>query len=259
MSRLHSFLTDSRVLSAIGVAALSAIVLLGARALQLAMVWAFAACGLIALAWGAVWLLRRRRARRAGEAIGTLLERQGEARPAPAGAGAAAAAEVQALRQRMQEAVKTIKTSRLGQHSGVEALYELPWYITIGNPAAGKSSAIVNSGLTFPFEDGGNAVIKGIGGTRNCDWFFTTEGILLDTAGRYAVHEEDRAEWLGFLDLLKKHRRRRPINGAFVAISLSDLMQQSEEERSLQAVAIMQLLDPLLDGHGLERALRSGA
>ena len=40
MSRLHSFLTDSRVLSAIGVASLSAIVLLGARALQLAMVWA---------------------------------------------------------------------------------------------------------------------------------------------------------------------------------------------------------------------------
>lgn len=221
MSRLHSFLTDSRVLSAIGVAALSAIVLLGARALQLAMVWAFAACGLIALAWGAVWLLRRRRARQAGEAIGTLLERQGEARPAP---GAAAAAEVQALRQRMQEAVKTIKTSRLGQHSGVEALYELPWYITIGNPAAGKSSAIVNSGLTFPFEDGGNAVIKGIGGTRNCDWFFTTEGILLDTAGRYAVHEEDRAEWLGFLDLLKKHRPRAPINGVIVTVSIGELV-----------------------------------
>ena len=59
MSRLHRFLADSRVLSAIGVAALCAFVLLGARALQLAMVWAFAACGLIALAWGAVWLLRR--------------------------------------------------------------------------------------------------------------------------------------------------------------------------------------------------------
>ena len=101
MSRLHSFLTDSRVLSAIGVASLSAIVLLGARALQLAMVWAFAACGLIALAWGAVWLLRRRRARQAGEAIGTLLERQGEAGPAP---GAAAAAEVQALRQQIGRA-----------------------------------------------------------------------------------------------------------------------------------------------------------
>lgn len=112
----------------------------------------------------------------------------------------------------------------IGQHSGVEALYELPWYITIDNPAAGKSSAIVNSGLTFPFEDGGNAVIKGIGGTRNCDWFFTTEGILLDTAGRYAIHEEDRGEWLGFLDLLRKHRPRAPINGVIVTVSIGELV-----------------------------------
>ena len=219
MSRFSSFLTDSRVQSAIGVAVLSAIVLLGARAFQLALAWAVALCGLVVLAGVAVWLVRRQRARRAGEAIGTLLERQGEAAP-----GATAGAELQALRQRMQEAVTTIKTSRLGQLSGVEALYELPWYITIGNPAAGKSSAIVNSGLTFPFEDGGQAAIKGIGGTRNCDWFFTTEGILLDTAGRYAIHEEDRAEWLGFLDLLKKHRPRAPINGVIVTVSIGELV-----------------------------------
>ena len=220
MSRFHSLLTDSRVLSAIGVAALSAIVLLGARALHQAMALALAACGLIVLAWAVAWVVRRQRARRAGEAIGTLLERQGEAGPAQSGGEA----ELQALRQRMQEAVKTIKTSRLGQLSGAEALYELPWYITIGNPAAGKSSAIVNSGLTFPFEDGGQAAIKGIGGTRNCDWFFTTEGILLDTAGRYAIHEEDRAEWLGFLDLLRKHRPRAPINGVIVTVSIGELV-----------------------------------
>ena len=46
--------------------------------------------------------------------------------------------DTEALRQRMREAVKTIKTSKLCQTSGAEALYELPWYMTIGNPAAGK-------------------------------------------------------------------------------------------------------------------------
>ena len=45
-------------------AVLAAIVLLGARALQLAMAWALGACGLIVVAWAVVWLLRRRRARR---------------------------------------------------------------------------------------------------------------------------------------------------------------------------------------------------
>lgn len=64
MSRFSSFLTDSRVQSAIGVAVLSAIVLLGARAFQLALAWAVALCGLVVLAGVAVWLVRRQRARR---------------------------------------------------------------------------------------------------------------------------------------------------------------------------------------------------
>lgn len=154
-----------------------------------------------------------------------MLEQQGE--QAKATASDAARSEIAALQERMHAAVKTIKRSRLGQTSGAAALYELPWYMTIGNPAAGKSTAIVNSGLKFPFDDGGSSVIKGIGGTRNCDWFFTTEGILLDTAGRYSIHEEDRAEWLGFLGLLKKYRPRAPINGIIVTVSIGELVGNS--------------------------------
>ena len=225
MSRLRSLLTDSRFLSFVGIAAVTAFFFLGAKTLQVAMLWAAVASAVLLMVWAIVWFVRRQRARKAGDAIGSMLEQHGDA--AQKRAGAAGAAEIEALKQRMQGAVKTIKTSRLGQMSGAEALYELPWYITIGNPAAGKSTAIVNSGLKFPFDDGGNAVIKGIGGTRNCDWFFTTEGILLDTAGRYSVHEEDREEWLGFLGLLKKHRPRAPINGIVVTVSIGELMGNS--------------------------------
>ncbi|WP_295003597.1 type VI secretion system membrane subunit TssM [uncultured Dechloromonas sp.] len=221
MSQLRNVLTDSRFLSFIGVAAVAAFFFLGATTLKVAMIWAAIASLVVLALWGGVWLYRRRKSRQAGEAIGSMLEQQADA---AAKRGGAAAAEIQALKQRMQEAVKTIKTSKLGQMSGAEALYELPWYMTIGNPAAGKSTAVVNSGLKFPFDDGGDAIIKGIGGTRNCDWFFTTEGILLDTAGRYSVHEEDREEWLGFLGLLKKHRPRAPINGIIVTVSIGELM-----------------------------------
>jgi type VI secretion system protein ImpL len=125
----------------------------------------------------------------------------------PVKADPATRQETEALRTRMLEAIGTIKNSKLGQTSGNAALYELPWYMIIGNPAAGKSTAIANSGLQFPFAD--SKIVQGVGGTRNCDWFFTTDGILLDTAGRYSVVDEDRAEWFGFLDLLKKYRRRR--------------------------------------------------
>jgi type VI secretion system protein ImpL len=92
----------------------------------------------------------------------------------------------------------------------------------IGNPAAGKSSAIARSGLTFPIP--GSKAVQGVGGTRNCDWFFTTDGILLDTAGRYSVLETDRAEWFSFLDLLRKHRPRAPINGIIIAVSIAELV-----------------------------------
>ncbi|SJN21250.1 type VI secretion system membrane subunit TssM [Psychrobacter sp. JB385] len=134
------------------------------------------------------------------------------------------AQEVQALRQQMQDAIKTIRKSKIGDQTGKAALYELPWYMVIGNPAAGKSSAVLHSSLKFPFMEKTNQLsVKGVGGTRNCDWFFSTEGILLDTAGRYSVYEEDRSEWLSFLNLLKKNRPKAPINGIIIAVSIAEL------------------------------------
>lgn len=134
------------------------------------------------------------------------------------------AAEVQALRQQMQEAIKTIRKSKIGDQTGKAALYELPWYMVIGNPAAGKSSAVLHSGLKFPFMDKTNKLsVQGVGGTRNCDWFFSTEGILLDTAGRYSAYDDDRSEWLSFLSLLKKNRPKAPINGIIIAVSIAEL------------------------------------
>jgi type VI protein secretion system component VasK len=112
----------------------------------------------------------------------------------------------------------------------------LPWYLIIGPPGCGKTTALVNSGLRFPLADQfGKNAIEGTGGTRNCDWWFTDEAVLLDTAGRYTTQdsyaEVDSAAWGGFLGMLKKYRPRRPINGVLVALSLADLIQQSDAER----------------------------
>ena len=166
---------------------------------------------------------------------------------------AASAEEIATLRQGLDEALTVLRKTRLGGRTGRgQYLYQLPWYIIIGPPGSGKTTALINSGLHFPL---GAGKVRGVGGTRNCDWWFTDEGVLLDTAGRYTTqdsHEEvDRAAWRGFLDLLKKHRRRRPINGAFIAISLADLMQQSEDERAAQALAIKQRVQELHEHFGI--------
>lgn len=221
MNRFWSFLFDMRTLGVIGILALLAFLFLGASALELGLIYAGLALGLILLIWLIVWVVQRVRAHRASKALEKAIEEDvDDARKFTPGKNQA---EFDAIRTRMAEAVKTIKGSKLGQTTGRSALYELPWYMVIGNPAAGKSTAVVKSGLKFPFADKSGNIIQGIGGTRNCDWFFTTEGILLDTAGRYSVHEEDRSEWMTFLSLLKKHRSKAPINGVIIAVSVAEL------------------------------------
>ncbi|WUR11724.1 type VI secretion system membrane subunit TssM [[Empedobacter] haloabium] len=217
LQRLWLFLTDHRTLSIVGLAALALFFWLGAELLELALIWAIAATAIVALLWLGIWWLRRhlagRRAAQLEEAIDTAVQ--------AAPADAATKADIEALRGRLRGAIATIRTSKLGLRAGKRALYELPWYMIIGNPAAGKSSAIKHSGLQFPIGD--SKVVQGVGGTRNCDWFFTTEGIVLDTAGRYAADDDYRAEWSGFLGLLKKYRPRAPINGVIVAVSIAEL------------------------------------
>lgn len=227
MQRLWQFLLDPRTLVVIGVLALAAMLFVGADTLKVGGLWALAILVTLLVVWFIVWAVRRWRARKAAQSLEAAMD--AEAERAIKAAPKESRAEMVAVRQRMQEAVKTIKTSKLGLTSGSAALYELPWYAVIGNPAAGKSTAVVRSGLNFPFSDKTSSVIQGIGGTRNCDWFFTTEGILLDTAGRYSVHEEDRDEWLGFLSLLKKNRPKAPLNGVIIAASLAELSNNRPE------------------------------
>jgi type VI secretion system protein ImpL len=163
--------------------------------------------------------------------------------------------EQEALKSRFTEAVASLKTMRrnvAGKKPGIRDwlavtsgsyLYDLPWYVFIGPPGSGKTTALVNSGLPFPLaEKFGKAAIRGIGGTRNCDWWFTEDAVLIDTAGRYTTQDssaaDDKSAWDGFLALLKKSRPRRPLNGVFLSLSVSDLLQRSAAERDLLADSI---------------------
>ena len=152
--------------------------------------------------------------------------------------------EQAALSKRMQQAMDVLRKSAAGKLKwGGQYLYQLPWYMFVGAPGSGKTTTLLHSGLRFPLaETMGPGAIGGVGGTRQCDWWFTDEAVLLDTAGRYTTQdsnaEVDQAGWHGFLGLLKKHRPRRPINGVIVALSVADLLQQGPDARQAQALAI---------------------
>lgn len=245
MNRLFQLLFDIRVLSVLGLIALAAFLFLGADLLQLGLIYAALALALAVLLGLLVWGVRRYLAHRAAKRLeqdldGNLLE-TGQNTPLRD------RAQTAAIQARLQDAIKTIKTSKLGERTGRAALYELPWYMVIGNPAAGKSTAIVQSGLRFPFARGAENIIQGIGGTRNCDWFFSSDGILIDTAGRYSVQEEDRAEWLGFLALLKKHRPKAPINGILIAASIAELNEARPDATIRLAKSLRQRVQELTE------------
>jgi len=160
--------------------------------------------------------------------------------------------EFQALQQRLASALDHLKSSL---HSR-GYLYEQPWYAIIGPPGAGKTTALLNAGLRFPLADKlGQGSVAGVGGTRLCDWWFTEDAVLIDTAGRYTTQDSDavvdRAGWNGFLDLLKQTRPRAPLNGLLVAFPLSDLAMSTAAQRKAHAATIRSRIKELQDRFSL--------
>jgi type VI secretion system protein ImpL len=158
----------------------------------------------------------------------------------------AAGDEAAALRDRLNTALQLLqKTLRSRGY-----LYEQPWYAIIGPPGAGKTTALLNAGLKFPLAEAmGQGAVAGIGGTRLCDWWFTEDAVLIDTAGRYTTQdsdaEVDRAGWETFLDLLKRTRPREPLNGVIVAFPLSDIALAPQRERQMHAETIRRRIKEL--------------
>ena len=163
--------------------------------------------------------------------------------------GKAEAAEAAALQEKLSTAMALLK------QRGKGALYEQPWYVIIGPPGAGKTTALLNAGLEFPLaEQIGRGALAGVGGTRLCEWWFTEDAVLIDTAGRYTTQDSDaavdKAGWEKFLDLLKRTRPTLPLNGVIVAIALTDLVADGAD-RLAHARAIRRRIAELESKLGL--------
>jgi type VI secretion system protein ImpL len=174
------------------------------------------------------------------------LRRRGRDTALAAGLTSDAAEETAAVREKLATALRLLKKNRKSRGF----LYEQPWYAIIGPPGAGKTTALLNAGLHFPLAaEMGQGALSGVGGTRLCEWWFTDDAVLIDTAGRYTTHDSDaavdRAGWEAFLDLLHRTRPRQPLNGVLVAIALSDVAQAPAAERMAHARAIRQRVKEL--------------
>ena len=149
------------------------------------------------------------------------------------------------LQDRWKEAMEAIRSSHLKKRGN--PLYVLPWYLVMGESGSGKSTAIKSARLSSPFAE--ISKIPGISGTRNCDWWFFDQAIIIDTAGRYAIPVDegrDKDEWQSFLNLLTKYRKREPLNGLIITIAADKLLEYGQSALEDDGRSIRQRIDELM-------------
>lgn len=149
------------------------------------------------------------------------------------------------LKQRWNNTIKALKKSQL-KYQG-DALYALPWYMIFGRPTSGKSTSLRNAKLLLPSID----ISKHEdGSTLNLEWWLYEEGIVIDTAGRYAVPdnlERDRKEWNSLLGMIARHRQKEPLNGLVLAVAANRLLECSEEEILEEGRQVRNSINHLMD------------
>ncbi|WP_136526129.1 type VI secretion protein IcmF/TssM N-terminal domain-containing protein [Geomonas ferrireducens] len=146
------------------------------------------------------------------------------------------------LQQSWRSAIGVLKRSNLKQEG--DPLHVLPWYLVLGESGSGKTSAVRGAHLFSPFSEA-----QGDGtATANCTWHFYDQGIVVDTAGRYAVPLDttDRDEWLAFLALLKKYRHAEAVNGVIMTVAADKLAAGASEDLEDQGRELRCRLDEMI-------------
>jgi type VI secretion system protein ImpL len=139
---------------------------------------------------------------------------------------------------RFKAALKTLKTSSVYRGRSERWRDDLPWYLLIGPEGSGKTSLLDFSGVEFPINAIDRKMTRDTKGTQHCDWYFAEQGVLIDTAGRYLTQEDsevDGGAWSALLELLRKRRHNRPLNGVLVTIPVESLLNSNEKH--LQGLA----------------------
>lgn len=177
----------------------------------------------LVLAWGLAmaFIAPRRAAGREPDESALELDRE----------NAAIASERDELRLGFKDAQRVLSQSALYAGQGAEARRELPWYLLIGPQASGKTSLLDFSGLDFPLNRPERRLTRDTRGTRGCDWYFSDQAVVLDTAGRYfsqAQRRVDAGAWLNLLALLRARRRTRPLDGVLVTLPVRELLGTQE-------------------------------
>jgi len=256
---LAGFVT-SRLGSALGVVVLI-ILLFAIRALVFpsAPLWIFTTIAILIIVGWIMWQIWKRRQdkkkdKEIADGIAASAQRaEDNARPDKR-------EEIVAMRQRMERIIQKLQSLQPHGKRGT-ALYNLPWLLVVGPPGDGKTTALLSlrhTGVKYVLdpqldEIGGakpeDFVVKGTGGTRSCNWFFSKDAIIIDTAGRWEDRDKgiaDEREWLQFLKLVQTQRPKRPINGVIVFCKIARILESPAESQRRAKIIRDQIEETML-------------
>lgn len=153
------------------------------------------------------------------------------------------------LAESWAEGVNGLRRSNL-QQRGEDAVYALPWFLVLGEEGSGRS-ATVSAARPLPSSA---AAHREPGSTRTCDWWFFEKCVVLDVSGRYVSHADeqvDAAEWQKLLGLLRRTRRREPLDGVVVTVTAEALAGRSSERLQADAGQLRRRLDEMARDLGI--------
>jgi type VI secretion system protein ImpL len=148
------------------------------------------------------------------------------------------------IREKMLEAIRTLKNSPELKKKGGLPLYALPWYLFIGASQTGKTTLLREVAQFLAPLAPSSSLAEGP--TPNCDWWFFNTAIILDTTGRYAFlspETRDGTGWYRFLRLLRHYRDLQPINGLLIAVAADTLASQRPEELRRDTAELRKRID----------------
>lgn len=162
--------------------------------------------------------------------------------------------------QAQQRALDKSLASFLGYAQGRRSLYQLPWYVVLGEENAGKTRFIARSSQNFALTQ----LIKPGRAVQDqqlacpVEWWIGDQALLIDPPGEFiSQHEGERQKhaapqpaiqarnksrpelpvgtharlWSHLLDWLSEYRSRRALNGVVLVVDLVDLLQRSLQQR----------------------------
>lgn len=152
---------------------------------------------------------------------------------------------IESLVHKWREGIQLLKGSTLRKYGN--PLYALPWFLVIGETGSGKSTAITRSNLATLIHNVDPD--KAIRPTKNIEWWFFNDSVLLDTAGYYVGQEKGsshEAEWEKLLDLLATSRFREGISGLVLTVEANKLMSDEHAPIESYGRSVRERIDQLI-------------